>query len=1104
MDCWNKSAKQTMNRTTLILASLRHHARAHLGTLLGSSIASAVLIGALTVGDSVRASLRAMAMARLGNTQLAIASNDRLFRSALAKSIADEMGTPVTAALQLPATAALPDGSARANHVQVLGVDDSFWKFHNQDIPDWGSEGVTINERLAAQLGVRIGDPVLFRVQKPSQLSRDAPVAPQEDFSVAIRLEVRGILSDSSIGRFSLVANQIPPFNAFVPLALLQNKTQATNKANLLLVAGAKATVENASRALNSKWQLADAELDLRVLTATGELELRTPRVFLDPPVVKAAQLSAPTSRLIQTYFVNELRVGTNSAPYSMVTAAGAPIAPDNLRENEVIINQWLADDLKSKPGDKLQMTYYAVGLGRQLEERTNTFTVHSIVPLTGAAADRNLMPAFPGMSTAENCRDWDTGFPIKLDRIRPVDEKYWDDHQGTPKAFVSVSAGRKLWANRFGDSTAVRWPTNAFTTLPMIERKLLENLDPNSVGLTFVPLRSQALAAVNQAQDFGGLFIGFSFFLVVAALLLMSLLFQFAVEKRATESGTLLALGFTPRQVRRLLLSEGAALALLGGLIGTAGGIGYARLMLHGLTTVWRDAVGTTALHFHMVPVTIVIGILAGAFIAWGTVWLALRKQFEQPLRVHLSGSGDESNDVGNAPKVSRSWIAIGSVAAAIILIAWALATGNAAAAGAFFGAGALLLVAVYAFASVWLTNISVTVPVRLTLYSVAMRNCARRRKRSLATLGLLACGSFLVVAVGANKLDATADADKRSAGTGGFAFIGESALAVVQDLNGTPGREFFGLDEKKMLDVTVVPLRVRNGDDASCLNLNRAQQPRLLGVKPELMSERFTLTKVMNGLNAQEGWRLLKTRIADDAVPAFADHNSILWAMGKKVGDTIEFKDERGIAFKVRLIGALANSIMQGSLIIDEAEFVRRFPGESGYRMFLVDAPPNRSDEVRIELGKQMRDVGLELTAATRRLAEFNAVQNTYLSTFQILGGLGLLLGSAGLGVLVLRNVLERRGELAVLRAVGFQRGSVRLLVFLEHGQLLVAGLIGGSIAALVSVLPALLSPSAQIPFVSLGITLLAVVINGLGCAWLSTSFALKGKLISALRSE
>ena len=66
-----------------------------------------------------------------------------------------------------------------------------------------------------------------------------------------------------------------------------------------------------------------------------------------------------------------------------------------------------------------------------------------------------------------------------------------------------------------------------------------------------------------------------------------------------------------------------------------------------------------------------------------------------------------------------------------------------------------------------------------------------------------------------------------------------------------------------------------------------------------------------------------------------------------------------------------------------------------------------------------RALRDRGLELTPAAEKLNAFNAVQNTYLDTFQVLGALGLLLGSVGLGVVVLRNVLERRGELALLAA-------------------------------------------------------------------------------------
>ena len=71
---------------------------------------------------------------------------------------------------------------------------------------------------------------------------------------------------------------------------------------------------------------------------------------------------------------------------------------------------------------------------------------------------------------------------------------------------------------------------------------------------------------------------------------------------------------------------------------------------------------------------------------------------------------------------------------------------------------------------------------------------------------------------------------------------------------------------------------------------------------------------------------------------------------------------------------------------------------------------------------------DFGADATGTAERLAEFHRVENTYLSTFQTLGGLGLLLGTVGLATVLLRNVLERRRELALLGAVGYRRGHFR----------------------------------------------------------------------------
>ncbi len=1190
-----------MTFRTLIRRSLRFHWRSHLGVVLGATIGSAALIGALVVGDSVKGSLRERAVERLGPFALALGPTDRFFMSGLA---------PSGAVLSLPGTAANRDGSARANQINVLGVAADFW---NEEISEAISQiapgMVVLNYQLARKLDAHPGDEILIYIEKPSVVSQESPMTRASTPNASVRMTVQAVIPAELGGDFSLRASTIPVLNCFIRRDILGETVGLPARANLMLskerwlnqgsledrvlrklpsgyrslasdFLGMVLRPETLGRVrleplptaeieaslkemLKARVVLADIQATLRVEPEQRWIELVSERVFLEPSLVNAATnrvlpkatswwLRDPTAvrsaeshtnhivpqyaygygrpsdssnppatmvvvtnlqpQPILTYLATLLRAGTNAAPYSMVTAAGAPWTPSDLRDDEIVVSQWLADDLRVKPGDEIALSYFLPESGANLLEATNTFRVHSIVPMELPWADRTLMPDFPGIEKAESTSEWDAGFPLTYE-IRKKDDDYWKQHRGTPKAFITLAAGQKMWGNRFGNLTAIRFPipTNSPVTdyQAALEKKILATLKPEELGLRFEPVREQALKAAEESQDFGGLFLGFSFFVIAAALLLMAMLFQFGLDQRAPEIGTLLALGFTPAQVRKLFLREGVVLAFIGGVIGAVGGIYYAKAMIHGLSTVWRDAVGATALSFHVTGQTLVIGLFASVVVSTITIWLALRKCVKRSPRELLAGEIQPEESKAQSPK--SKVIAVVALVGALGLVGWTLAKGDTANAGAFFGAGALVLIAGLAFANARLGHLSIGDSI--TLASLAVRGCARRRKRSLATMAMLACGSFLIVSIGVFRQDANRDATHKTSGTGGFALIGETTMPVVHDLNSQSGKEFFALDEKDLVCVNVVPFRVRAGDEASCLNLNAAQKPRLLGVKSKMLEGRFAFAKAAKKIKDPKSWKSLAhlywfkdkdIPLLVDEIPAIGDANSIQWAMKKKVGDTIDYVDERGQPFKVRIVGAVANSILQGQLIIDEAEFVKRFPGESGYRMFLIVAPSNAVSQVSATLSRAMQDVGLELTPTVTRLNQFNAVQNTYLGTFQVLGGLGLLLGSVGLGIVVLRNVLERRGELAVMMAVGFRKATLQRLILMENGTLLLAGLALGVVAAAVAVLPALLSANGELPLMSLAITLGAVLVNGALWTWAATRFAVRGDLLKALRNE
>jgi ABC-type antimicrobial peptide transport system permease subunit len=130
---------------------------------------------------------------------------------------------------------------------------------------------------------------------------------------------------------------------------------------------------------------------------------------------------------------------------------------------------------------------------------------------------------------------------------------------------------------------------------------------------------------------------------------------------------------------------------------------------------------------------------------------------------------------------------------------------------------------------------------------------------------------------------------------------------------------------------------------------------------------------------------------------------------------------------------------------------------------------------------------------------------VENTYISTFQTLGGLGLLIGTVGLAAVLLRNVLERRRDLALLGAVGYRKAHVFAIVLAENLLLLGWGLAVGAFCALVAVVPALLDRGGRLPATSGGWVLVAAVfVAGLLSSIVATRAVLRGSLLAALRAE
>ena len=976
-----------MNFWKIIFRSLQYYRRTHIWVVLGTMVSTAILVGALVVGDSVRFSLRQLVFDRLGKTQFVLSSGDRFFRAKLAENLSEILKTTVVPVLHTKGIAIAGGGRKRINKIQVFGINSGFGKIgdveeHYQKL--LGDEAI-VNQYLAFRLDLKPGDEFLLRIEKLDYLPKDVPLALDSDLDVALRLKVKKIATDSELGRFSLKTDQTAPYSVFLSLDFLSREMNLTEQANLLLLLQRPENPLSEKKltfSLRQVWTMADAGLELTVLKTPNVVELTSNRIFLGQQIVAAGSRISGDVQPVLTYFVNEITSKNSSTPYSFVSAPPF-LLPPGMKDDEIIINDWLASDLNVKPGDQISLTYYVLGSKRDLKEEASFFRIRSVVPIRGKYADKNLMPDFPGLADQENCRDWEPGIPIDLEKIRDKDEQYWENYHGIPKAFVTLAGAQKMWRNRFGNLTAMRFPNSKTEE---IEKNLKNNLDPESLGYVFRNLKQEGLTASQQSVDFSGLFLGLSFFIVVAALLLTGLLFVFSVEQRSEENGLLLALGFTKKYVKKLIYFEALVLVVSGSLLGAVSGLFYNQIVLAALKTVWHGAVGTSALRLHFNLSTIIFGTLIGIIIAFLTIWLIAKKQVKQPISNLQKGVVKLDFTRKKTGRISLI-IGILSVISVFIILATTDPGRGREAFAAFFSAGSLLLMAGIIFVDkILLRSGKHRDGGKFSLFNLALRYSVRKRKRSLTLIALLASGLFIVFTVGANRHGTLQDVHKRNSGTGGFTLFGETTIPVIYDLNSKKGRQFYSLEYPDSNMVKFVQFRVKEGDDASCLNLNRVSTPQLIGVNPEELIKRgsFNFVKITDEVDPGNPWSILSQDLPGTVIPAVADLSVIVWGLGKSVGDTLIYRDENGRLFRVKLVGGLANSIFQGNIIISEKQFIRKYPSISGFRLFLVDSPSGEIEKISGSISRSLQDQGINLTSASKRLAEFNQVENTYFSIF------------------------------------------------------------------------------------------------------------------------
>lgn len=1154
----------------LLVRNLLYHRRGNFAVFLGVALGSAILTGALLVGDSLRGSLRSLALDQLGWVDQAMVTG-RFFRADLAQQLGAMRGAAV---ILLQGSAAHDEH--RAGKVAVIGCDQRFWPPKPKDDGDffWQSNEpeVVLNAALARALKASVGDTVNINVQKAESIPRETLLGKRksEDVLESISLKVRAILPDEGMARFTLKPTPEPVRNAFVPLRFLQEKLEIPGRANAVLLGGVTEnlayklkqhlqpadwnlqvrTPEDRARAFvkvldprnvdngmikKIRWngrvpealaQEADAKGILRLEKIISYFEkqrnyvtLESTQMFLDPGVADAALAVAQkhgwqaTPTLV--YLADALAYDDKEVPYAVVAGIPPAAAPPadragigvSLKPGEIVLARPTADKLADAPGTDITVSYFAPDAHNHLTKKHTKLRLRHTFDLQGQWDDPDWTPEFPGITDKLSISEWDNPpFPYDARRGQKAEE-FWKRYRTTPQAYVALDTARALWASRFGKVTSVRIEPGTDLIAHEFRVQLMLALKPEQGGFVFQPVKELALKSGGGSTDFAVLFLAFSFFLIAAALLLVGLLFRLNMDRRGSEMGILLATGWTRGRVRRLLLGEGAVLAVVGGLVGLAGALLYGDLMLRYFRANWPGGENLMFLRLHAEPASFVIGYAAAVAVSLLTIVWATRVLGKLTPKALIAGATTAAAPTDQRDRGwARIFLGAALLGAAAALVAGMLTHGHEAQAGSFFASGALLLTGGLILLWLRLKRSARQSSPQPSLGVLGVRNAGRHAVRSMLTAGLLAFASFLIVAVEAFHKEAGETFHETKGGSGGFPLLAETDIPLFQDLNQPATRKNLGLPEW-FDDVPVFPLRVRAGDDASCLNLYQPLRPRILGV-PHSLVERggFDFSAVLwpNDKEGDNPWQVLEMAAEDDAIPAFADANSAQWILKVPLGGTLQVTDEQGAKKKLKIVGLLRESIFQSDLLVSDTNFLKLYPRSEGFSFFLVGGPWNRAEAIQSALEKALGDQGFTVTPTVERLQAYLAVENTYLATFKALGGLGLLLGAVGLSIVLLRAVWERRAELGLMQALGFRRPALVWLIMAENVFLLVAGLGAGVVAALLAVAPHLVGSGAA-PLWGRTLLLLALVTAvGSAAAVAAALSALRTPVLTALRRE
>lgn len=916
--------------------SIKSHAKMNLALMSAVCVATLVITGSLIAGDSLTRTIEDAAYDNLGEVDEVI-SSDRFFNESVMGRLAENEDLSnvidhLAPLIYLSGIVENPSNSARTMGANIIGFDNTFLDFGSLISVEGSELGYTleanevfINDALAEEIGLGKGDRVNISFSRVDKVFEAIFLGDSKNTNLKVQFEVKDIVSTNGLGRFQLNANRNAPQNIYVDIESLRLLFKSEDAVNMILVSNTgdeKGGTKLCNRvssdlesALDEALGFEDAGFRIIQNTEKNYVALESDDIFFsydffelisDNPEITKMNSSSP----VLTYFYNTLTHESYTVAYSTISAYDSDIDSEfglftlngtsemvkgTLAENEIIINSWTAERLQAEVGDNLQMNYSVMDEFYNVQYLSTNFTIKHIVDIEGKANDSMLMPSFPGIEGKISVFDWDPPFPMNLNLITDDDEQYWEDYEGTPKAFIGLSEASNLWETDIGNITQVRIAPKQGENLSEltheVEEVLNEYVGMGEASLFIKSVKQDALKSAEGITLFTEMFLAFSTACIIAAAVLIMLLITLRVESRMAEIGILRALGFRIGVINHILLLEGLVIAIIGSILGVAFGLLFGFFLIGGMNTFWSSIMEGSPVNFHFTLDSLIIGFCLGIIISVITMILALRHESKKTVIGVLRGG------FGARKSERRRFIPIGLliIGLVILLLPMYMNIEFESEIGLLIaGLGPLFLIlSLRGFVPLRKKNIDHRIGLFIVIYTIfltlffvdyvpeillffvsgfmflcgfllifyhvlltpeeksageikkpqarstgkwlfqlAQKNAARRPKRTMFTVFLFSLTLFVLVSLTINLQGAIYDVEKAVAESGGgYDIMAESTNPIFANLGDESSRLERGIHSDVFDDLFVEQFKTKGDVGGTCSNLNREATPMIIG---------------------------------------------------------------------------------------------------------------------------------------------------------------------------------------------------------------------------------------------------------------------------------